>query len=94
MSESTPDDKMVILSGTEPISRAMFDAMLVALVPDTRHVAGSHEDRDDRKLREFGYSYGGSPSRMKTKPTNPERDAWNAAVDAKKADKKAKKGTK
>jgi hypothetical protein len=87
MSGIGPDDKVVIMSGTEPISGEAFDAMLAQLiltgaVDDSAPCVGHHDE----------IWYGGAPNKLK--PTNPERDAWNAAVDAKKAEKKARKGLK
>jgi hypothetical protein len=78
--EILPGDKIVFMSGSEPTSREVLDAMLAANYQVVTVRPGVH-GRTQGALAPY-------------KPTNPERDAWNAAVDAKKAEKKAKKGLK
>jgi len=102
MNEIGPNDKIVVMSGTEPLSRETFDAMMASLIPAgytiamrdpaeaERLITGGEGDVPEPRTvglsRNFAAPYG--------KPINPERDAWNAAVAAKKAEKKAKKGLK
>lgn len=96
--EITPDSPVVIASGTGVWNRAEFDAFFSQVISlgmeiDTRGPnIGDHEERLGRrtgKSRGFAAPYGAP-----RKPTNPERDAWNAAVDQRKANKLARKAPK
>lgn len=92
MTESIgPDDKVVIMSGTGVPSPDFIRAFINAAIPkgfviDTRSAEGY------RAYDEIGSSR--VDASHVPKITNPERDAWNAAIDQKKADKKARKASK
>jgi len=68
-----------VASGTGVWSRKQFDAFFGQLLLGERQMPNRAEPVTNQ---------------VAPKPTNPERDAWNAAVDAKKAAKRARKASR
>lgn len=90
MTESIgPDDNVVVMSGTGMLDPGVFRAFINASIPKGMVIA----TRDSGEGYMTITSSRGETLRL-PKITNPERDAWNAAIDQKKADKKARKASK
>lgn len=84
--EIKPEDPIVIASGTGLLSRAQIVAMVGEMIPAGMVIATRAYDEVDAAPRSRFF-----PALPKASPTNPERAAWNAAVDARKAAKRAGK---